>query len=106
MDQPARKTRPVLEASSCPVFPRHVKLKFDKVRERWVILVPEKVLVPDEISVEVLQLCDGTRSIQDVADVLGAKFTADPALILTDCLALLQDLAAKGYLLTASETNA
>jgi pyrroloquinoline quinone biosynthesis protein D len=104
MDQSPRRARPVLDASSRPVFPRHVKLRFDKVRERWVILVPERVLVPDEISIEVLQLCDGLRSIQDVVAVLAAKFTADPDLILTDCLNLLQDLADKGYLSTASET--
>jgi len=104
MDQVPRRARPVLDPASRPVFPRHVKLRFDKVRERWVILVPERVLVPDEISIEVLQLCDGLRSIQDVVAVLAAKFAADPDLILTDCLALLQDLADKGYLLTISET--
>jgi pyrroloquinoline quinone biosynthesis protein D len=105
MDQPIRRSRPVLDPTSRPIFPRHVKLRFDKVRERWVILVPERVLVPDEISVEVLQLCDGVRSIQDVVAILAAKFVADPDLILTDCLALLQDLADKGYLLSASEPN-
>lgn len=103
MDQSLRKTRPVLDAYSVPVLPRHVKLRFDKTRERWVILAPERVLVPDEISVEVLQLCDGVRSINDAVAVLAEKFTADPDLILTDCLALLQDLADKGYLLNATE---
>ena len=87
-------------------MPRHVRLRFDKVRDRWVILAPERVLVPDDISVEVLQLCDGVRSISDVVAVLAAKFAADPDLILTDCLALLQDLADKGFLLDLSETKA
>ena len=106
MDQSARKARPVLDPASIPIFPRHFKFRFDKVRERWVILVPERVLVPDEISVEVLQLCDGDRRVDAVVAVLAKKFAADPALILTDCLALLQDLADKGYLLTRSETTA
>lgn len=103
MDRFPRKARPVLEPASHPVLPRHVRLRFDATRERWVILAPERVLVPDEISVEVLQLCDGQRSIQDVVAVLAAKFAADPDLILTDCLTLLQDLADKGYLLDATE---
>ena len=103
MDQSARKVRPVLDPTSRPFLPRHVKLRFDKVRERWVILAPERVLVPDDVSVEVLQLCDGARSIQDVVDVLAQKFAADPDLIMTDCIALLQDLADKGFLLNASE---
>ena len=103
MDQRSRKSRPIYDATSHPLIPRHVKLRFDTTRDRWVILAPERVLVPDDIAVEVLQLCDGQRRIQDVVDILAAKYTADPDLILTDCLALLQDLANKGYLLAASE---
>ena len=105
MDQPTRYTRPILQAASRPHLPRHVKLRFDKTRERWVILAPEKVLVPDDISVEVLQLCDGVRSISDIVAVLAENYAADPDLIQTDCLALLQDLANKAFLLTASETT-
>ena len=99
MDAP-RKTRPVLTPDSIPALPRHVQLRFDKVRARWVILAPEKVLVPDEISVEVLQLCDHSRNIADMVTVLAEKYTADPALIQADCLTLLQDLADKGFLLS------
>ena len=47
--------------TSRPVLPRHAKLKFDETRQVWVILAPERVLAPDEIAVEVLQLCDGVR---------------------------------------------
>jgi pyrroloquinoline quinone biosynthesis protein D len=105
MDQTPRRLRPILDPDSRPILPRHVKLRFDKVRERWVILGPERVLVPDEIAVEVLHLCDGLRTITDVVAVLAAKYQAEPDLILTDCLTLLQDLADKGYLLTVSETK-
>ena len=52
----------VSEASR-PVLPRHARLKFDETRKVWVILAPERVLAPDEIAVEVLQLCDGQRSV-------------------------------------------
>src|SRR5215470_19285388 len=73
----------VSEASR-PVLPRHAKLKFDETRQVWVILAPERVLAPDEIAVEVLQLCDGQRSVADVVDML-------------------QDLADKGFLTEARE---
>lgn len=106
MDQTARKPRPVLEAASRPILPRHVKLRFDKARDRWVILAPERVLVPDDISVEVLQLCDGVRTVADIVAVLAEKYAADPDLIQTDCLALLQDLADKAFLLTVVEPSA
>jgi pyrroloquinoline quinone biosynthesis protein D len=92
----------VSEASR-PILPRHTRLKFDETRQRWVILAPERVLAPDDIAVEVLQLCDGTRHVSDMIDLLAAKYTADRAEIGTDVTAMLQDLADKGFLTQARE---
>jgi len=92
----------VSEASR-PVLPRHAKLKFDETRQVWVILAPERVLAPDEIAVEVLQLCDGVRSVAKMVDELAAKYTADRAAISADVVAMLQDLADKGFLTEARE---
>src|SRR6476659_4848573 len=92
----------VSEASR-PVLPRHAKLKYDETRKVWVILAPERVLAPDEIAVEVLQLCDGIRSVGDVADQLAAKYAAPREAILSDVIAMLQDLADKGFLTQARE---
>jgi len=93
----------VTEASR-PVLPRHAQLKFDKTRERWVILAPERVLAPDEIAVEVLQLCDG-RTIGQMIDQLAAKYAAEREAISADVIAMLQDLADKGFLIEAKETS-
>jgi pyrroloquinoline quinone biosynthesis protein D len=92
----------VSEASR-PVLPRHAKLKFDETRQVWVILAPERVLAPDEIAVEVLQLCDGVRSVGGMIDQLAEKYTADRIAISTDVIAMLQDLADKGFLTEARE---
>src|ERR1700761_8959986 len=92
----------VSEASR-PVLPRHAKLKFDETREVWVILAPERILAPDEIAVEVLQLCDGVRSVADMADLLAQKYAAPHEAIMTDVIAMLQDLADKGFLTEARE---
>jgi pyrroloquinoline quinone biosynthesis protein D len=92
----------VSEASR-PVLPRHAKLKFDEKRQVWVILAPERVLVPDETAVEVLQLCDGVRSVAEVVDQLAAKYAAERSAIATDVVAMLQDLADKGFLTEAQE---
>jgi pyrroloquinoline quinone biosynthesis protein D len=91
----------VSEASR-PVLPRHAKLKFDETRQVWVILAPERVLAPDEIAVEVLKLCDGV-SVAEIADQLAAKYAAPREAILTDVIAMLQDLADKGFLTEARE---
>ena len=89
--------------TSRPVLPRHAKLKFDETRKVWVILAPERVLAPDEIAVEVLQLCDGVRSVTDVADQLAQKYAAPREAIMADVIAMLQDLADKGFLTEARE---
>ncbi|WP_022720457.1 pyrroloquinoline quinone biosynthesis peptide chaperone PqqD [Rhodopseudomonas sp. B29] len=86
-----------------PVLPRHARLKFDETRQRWVILAPERVLAPDEIAVEILQLCDGARAVADIVDVLAAKYAADRGEIGADVVAMLQDLADKGFLAEAKE---
>ena len=90
----------VTEASR-PVLPRHVKLRFDETRQVWVILAPERVLAPDEIAVEVLQLCDGVRDVAAMIDALAAKYVAPREAIGADVIVMLQDLADKGFLVEA-----
>jgi pyrroloquinoline quinone biosynthesis protein D len=92
----------VSEASR-PILPRHTRLKFDETRQVWVILAPERVLAPDEIAVEVLHLCDGVRNVSEMVDQLAAKYAADRTDIATDVIAMLQDLADKGFLTEARE---
>ena len=94
----------VSEASR-PVLPRHARLKFDATRQVWVILAPERVLAPDEIAVEVLQLCDGVRSVEQMIDQLVIKYTAERGAIAADVIAMLQDLADKGFLTEARENT-
>ena len=102
MTGPRSRNISVSEASR-PVLPRHAKLKFDETRQRWVILAPERVLAPDDIAVEVLQLCDGIRSVEAMIDQLAAKYVADREAIAADVIAMLQDLADKGFLAEARE---
>lgn len=83
--------------TSRPVLPRHAKLKYDETRKVWVILAPERVLAPDEIAVEVLQLCDGERNVGEMSDQLAAKYAAPREAILADVIVMLQDLADKGF---------
>ena len=105
MESPRSRRMDVSEASR-PVLPRHTKLRFDSTRERWVLLAPERVLAPDDIAVEVLQLCDGERSVEQLVGTLAEKYAADRAEISRDVIAMLQDLADKGFLVEARESSA
>jgi pyrroloquinoline quinone biosynthesis protein D len=99
----ARSRNISVSETSKPVLPRHARLKFDETRKVWVILAPERVLAPDEIAVEVLQLCDGVRNVAGMIDLLAAKYAAPREAIATDVIAMLQDLADKGFLTEARE---
>ncbi|HEY6336513.1 MAG TPA: pyrroloquinoline quinone biosynthesis peptide chaperone PqqD [Alphaproteobacteria bacterium] len=82
--------------ASVPRLPQHVKLRYDETRKQWVILAPERVLVPDEIALEILRLCDGVASVSTIVDMLAAKFATPRAEIAGDVQEMLQDLADKG----------
>ena len=99
----ARSRNISVSETSRPILPRHAKLKFDETRQVWVILAPERVLAPDEIAVEVLQLCDGARSVADMVDQLAIKYAAPREAIASDVVAMLQYLADKGFLTEARE---
>jgi pyrroloquinoline quinone biosynthesis protein D len=71
-------------------------LHHDEARDRWVIQAPERVFVPDAIAVAVLQLCDGSRSVADLAETLSTRYDAPKERILEDIADMLQRLADTG----------
>lgn len=93
MTEPAR-----IDERSVPYLPRYVKFRFDETRQQWVLLAPERLLLPDDIAVEILQRVDGKRSVDEIVTMLAAKFEAPREEIAADVIAMLQDLVDKGYL--------
>jgi pyrroloquinoline quinone biosynthesis protein D len=80
-------------------FPRHVTFRHDAIRDRWVILAPERLLLPDDTAVEILQRMDGKRTIAQIIDLLAVEFNAPRPDIAVDVVAMLQDLVDKGMVL-------
>jgi len=37
----------------------HIVFRFDDTRQRWIMMAPERLMLPDEQAVEILQLVDG-----------------------------------------------
>ena len=98
MNKGSEPERLLIGAHSVPALPRHIKLRHDTARNRWMILAPERVLMPDAIALEVLQLCDGQRSVAAIAEALAGQYAAPRERILGDVTSLLQDLADKGVI--------
>ena len=98
MITPPPRTRAIAAGSSKPGMPKHIKLKHDTGRGRWLILAPERVFEPDETAVEILKLCDGVRTVQDIAGTLATAYNAPAAEIEADIVQMVQDLADRGVL--------
>lgn len=86
------------------VLPRHVKLRHDPGRGRWIVLAPERVFNPDETAVEVLKRCDGQRSVNEIAEALSQEYQAPLDVVKNDILEMLQDLTDKGVLIKAQSS--
>ena len=80
-----------------PYLPPYLKLRHDAGRNRWVLLAPERILSPDKTAVAVLQLCDGKRTVEEIAATLAKEYSAPADVIAADIQELLQGLADKGY---------
>jgi pyrroloquinoline quinone biosynthesis protein D len=69
-----------------PRLRRGVRLTFDKTRDTHVLLFPEGVLVPNATAAAVLELCDGSTSVREIASRLGSRFAGVRAVDVTTVL--------------------
>src|SRR5262245_2321798 len=67
---------PPVEGTAVLCFASHVRFRFDETRSAWVVLAPERLLLPDEQAVEILSLIDGQRDVDAVIDELAGRFDA------------------------------
>lgn len=102
MSDTAKRTRAIITAETRPALPRHIKLRHDAGRGRWILLAPERVFEPDEIAASILQLCDGKRTVSVIVDELAKSYQAPADQIRADVIEILQELADKGALTTAA----
>jgi pyrroloquinoline quinone biosynthesis protein D len=50
------------------------RLQYDDVREEHMLLVPEGAVRLNESAAEVLELCDGRRSVDEIAETLSQRY--------------------------------
>ncbi len=101
------KDRLVVSAASVLRLAPHIVFRFDDTRQRWIMMAPERLMLPDEQAVEILQLLDGKTGVGTIVDTLAARYTQAPRdVIANDVTAMLQDLADKGCLATGSSDAA
>jgi pyrroloquinoline quinone biosynthesis protein D len=89
------------EMAERPRLAPGVRLHFDKARDAWVLLGPERVIETEGPAHEILRRCDGSRSVAQIVNELAVVFVADRAVIEGDVLEMLADLVAKRLVLNA-----
>ncbi len=88
----------VIDEHSVPRLPRGVRIKFDRARDRWVILAPERMFVLDSVGLDIARACDGAAAVSTIVAVLAQTYKAPYDVILRDVVRFLQDFADKGVI--------
>ena len=75
------------------------RLQYDDVRSEHVLLIPEGVVRLNPTAAEVLALCDGERSLDDIAGVLSERY--EGADVKADVSELLDGIGERGLVVEA-----
>jgi pyrroloquinoline quinone biosynthesis protein D len=76
------------------------RLHYDDVRSEHVLLIPEGVVRLNPTAAEVLDLCDGERSLDDIVGTLSARY--DGADVSGDVRDLVDAMAQRGFVIDAA----
>ncbi|WP_425070304.1 pyrroloquinoline quinone biosynthesis peptide chaperone PqqD [Sagittula sp. S175] len=88
----------MIDGGAIPVLPRGVRVHFDKVRDTWVLLAPERTVTLDMIGHAILSEVDGERSFDAITQALADKYQAPRDQIAKDSAAFLKTLADRRFL--------
>jgi coenzyme PQQ biosynthesis protein PqqD len=76
------------------------RLRYDEVREEHVLLIPEGVVRLNRTAAEVLELCDGERSLDDIVGALSARYEGPD--LRMDVEALVDGMTQRGLVVDAA----
>ena len=63
-----------LSGSARPRLARHVRLTFCRIRQRHTLQLPETVVVLNGSGADILELCDGRHTVDDIVAELGGRY--------------------------------
>ena len=82
-----------------PRLSSRARLRWDKVEKRHMLVFPEAALLLNETAAEILKLCDGARTIEQIVDTLARQFVGtDRKMIADEVTDLLTRLQTRGLL--------
>jgi coenzyme PQQ biosynthesis protein PqqD len=78
-----------------PKLARRARLQWDERDQKYFILYPERGLALNPSAAEVLKLCDGSRSVDDIVATLASTMTTPLEIVAQDVRAFLERLVEK-----------
>jgi pyrroloquinoline quinone biosynthesis protein D len=91
----------VLAATSRPKLWKFARVQFDDARQRNVLQYPEGAVLLNDTAAEVLALCDGTRTLAEIAKSLEERYGTD---VFDDVQSYLTQLAERELVRDESST--
>jgi pyrroloquinoline quinone biosynthesis protein D len=80
-----------LSPDSVPRIWRLARLDYDPARQRPVLLYPEGAVLLNDTGRAILELVDGTRTVAEIAALLGERYQTDVTADVTDYLSHLAE---------------
>jgi pyrroloquinoline quinone biosynthesis protein D len=81
----------LLTPDSVPKLWRMARLQFDAVRQRPVLLYPEGAVLLNDTGAAILELCDGSRTVSQIVNVLCERYQADVTTDVMEYLTLMAE---------------
>lgn len=65
---------PAINPDDYPAITDHYRLQFEQAQDSWVLLFPEGMIKLNGSAAEILQRCDGTRTVKEIINDLESTF--------------------------------
>ena len=86
--------------TSIPKFEKGVRVKHDKVRERYVVLGPEMLIELNQTGTAIMNEVDGQSTVTEIISRLATRFEVSPDEITQDVAEFCTSMVMRRVLLT------
>jgi coenzyme PQQ biosynthesis protein PqqD len=86
----------VISAESRPRLAAKARLRFDRKSARYMLLYPERGLLLNPTAADVLQRCDGLRTVDSIVEELAQQYGHERPAVEREVMTFLQSMADRG----------
>jgi pyrroloquinoline quinone biosynthesis protein D len=80
-----------MTSDTVPRLWRLARLEYDRVRQRHVLLYPEGAVLLNDTGAAILELCNGTHTVDQIVTILTERYGADVGADVTEYLSQMAD---------------